>query len=196
MSDNWENFLNPNVIRLRFIRTGLFLFAHEMLMNSIKDRLHEFYADTWTENKGWKMSPAYQEAVLSLDPEGKKDITRSSIAWLRQNNVIDAIDELTIHKLTDQRNILAHELHTIIEGSYKFEFDRLFQQASDLIVKIDGWWIYHVELPIAPDFNHTSVGKEDISPGSSIILQILARISLDKEDEAWALYKEFHKNKN
>lgn len=191
MEKKWADFLNPDIVRARFIKTGLFLVAHEMLLSAIRDRLHDFFADTWTAEHGWVTSSAYREKVLTLDPKGKKDPTRASIAWLRQMEVIGECDEVAIRELTEERNRLAHELRNVVGGSHQHDFDNLFPNLVALVTKIDKWWIINLEIATDPDQMGLEINEDGVTPGSLMLLQVLAQVALGKDDEAWKIYHEF-----
>lgn len=187
----WEDFLNPDVIKGRLVRAGLFLVAHEMLVSAIKENLHAFYADSWSADKGWATGDDYRSEVLSLDPKSKEDPHRSSIAWLKKNDVLTDDDEMAIRRLTLERNRFAHELQNVIGGSNEPDFDTMFSEIVALVTKIKRWWILNVELETDPDWAGKVVEVEDVTPGSSMLLQIMAKVALGADDEAWELYKEF-----
>lgn len=187
----WAEFLNPDVVRARFVRSGLFLVAHEMLVSAIKDHLHDFFADTWTTKDGWKTSTKYREEVLSLDPKKKNDPYRASVTWLRQNGAIDDYDEQTVRLLTDERNRLAHELRNVIGGSNQHDFESLFPKLVALVVKIDKWWVVNVDTATDPDMMSKELDEDGVIPGSQIMLQVLIEVALGQEEKAWALYREF-----
>ncbi|MEL6885320.1 MAG: hypothetical protein AAFP87_12485 [Pseudomonadota bacterium] len=191
MTNNWADFLNPDVVRTRLLRTGLFLVAHEMLLSAIKDRTHDFYSNTWTSNDGWKPSPAYREKVLSLDPKGKNDPLRASVVWLRQIEAIDDEDEASIRKLTEERNRLAHELRSVLGGTIEHDFEGLFPKLVHLVAKIDRWWIVNVELATDPELAGKEFDQEGVTPGSLMLLQVLNQVALGNDEEAWALYHAF-----
>lgn len=191
MADDWADFLNPDVVRTRLLRTGLFLVAHEMLLSAIKDRTHDFYSNTWTNNDGWKPSPDYREKVLSLDPKGKNDPFRASVAWLRQMEAIDEDDEISIRKLTEERNRLAHELRNVLGGTVEHDFESLFPKLVHLVAKIDRWWIFNVDLATDPKLAGEELDVDRITPGSLMLLQVLNQVALGNDEEAWALYHAF-----
>lgn len=191
MTNKSSDFLSPEIVRTRFVQAGLFLVAHEMLLRAVKDRLHEFFANTWTAKDGWKTSSRYREEILSLDPKRKSDPLRASIVWLRQMEVIDEKDEKAIRKLTDERNRLAHELGGMLSGSFQHDFDSLFPELAALVMKIDKWWVVNVEIATNPGLAGVAIDLEGVVPGSQIILQFLEEIALGKDANAWELYNEF-----
>jgi hypothetical protein len=106
----WAEFLNPDIVRMKFVTLGLFMVAHEMLIDAIKRRPYEFFSDRWTKEKGWVESDRYRAKVLALDPKGKGDAVRGSLAWLQANRVVNEADIETYRELNEARNRIAHEL--------------------------------------------------------------------------------------
>lgn len=191
MTDQWTNFLNPDVIRRRFSHAGLFLVAYEMLQNAIQTPLHDLFSTSWTAAKGWSTSPEYRTAVLKLDPKGKNDVHRASIAWLLQNDILDTQDTASIRELTEERNRIAHEMRNFATGTNFLPFDRHFPELVRLITKIDGWWAINVSISTDPHFSDSDLDEGEIQPGSTIFLQILEQVALANDSEAWKLYNEF-----
>ncbi|ANT62193.1 hypothetical protein AYJ57_17350 [Salipiger sp. CCB-MM3] len=160
-----------------------------MLLSAIKDRTHDFYSNTWTAVDGWKPSQAYREKVLSLDPKGKNDPLRASIAWLRQSSAIDEQDETTIRELTEERNRLAHELRNVLSGTLKHDFEEYFPKLVALIAKIDRWWIINVELATDPHLMGREFDEDHVIPGSLMLLGVLEQVVLGDDEEAWETYQ-------
>lgn len=193
MTDNrekWFNFLNPAITRTRLISAGLFLVGHEMLLSSIKRHPLHFFADSWNE-RGPVASAAYRSEVLGLDPRGKGDPIRGSIAWLRKMDAITESDEAAITAVTDARNRLAHELTGLIGGSLPEDFSSHYPTLMTLVSKIEKWWILNVEVATNPDFDDAEIDEEGITPGSVIAMDMLAQIALGEGEEAWRLHRWF-----
>lgn len=184
----WEEFLNPNILRPRLLSMGLFMIAHEMLVDAIKGRLLDFFGENWTADGGWKPSAAYREKVLSLDPKGKNDALRGSIAWLRNIEAIDASDENTIKECTEARNKIAHELRDVMAGKGGPTFHELFPKLVDLVVKIDRWWIINVDIDTDPELAAKEIDFDDVTPGSLLVLQVMSQVALGDDEEAWEIY--------
>jgi len=146
MEDHWANFLNPEIIRKRFVTAGLFMVVHEMLLSAIRDRLHDFYSDEWSSDNGWETTQIYKKKVLALDPKGKNDVLRGSLAWLCNCGAITEGDALSVRKFTDIRNKFAHELRDIVGIGNAPDFDNFFPELVELVTKIDRWWTINVEV--------------------------------------------------
>ena len=188
--DQWEAFLNPNIIRPKLISAGLFLVGHEMLLNTIKRHPVSFFSDSWTVD-GPEVGPDYEKEVLARDPKNKRDALRGSIAWLRMMDVISADDEAAIKVVTDARNELAHEMTAMVSGSKPPNFAKHFETLMGLVQKIEKWWIINVELSTNPDFDGQEIDEDGIVSGPSWIMHMLGQVALGEGDEAWALYREF-----
>ena len=130
----WMDFLNPDIVRTKFVTMGLFMVAHEILMDSIKSRPLDFFANTWTD-RGPEQSAMYRAKVLAIDPKGKGDALRGSIAWLRSMCAITEADEAAICEITDARNLIAHQLRDIVGGGVMPDLERHFPRAVELVTK-------------------------------------------------------------
>ena len=190
----WEEFLNPDVVRAKLISAGLFLVGYEMLLDSIKRHPLSFYAETWT-NDGPEQSEKYRDEVLSLDPQGKMDAKRGSIAWLRKMEAISRDDEDAIRSVTDARNEIAHEMSAMIGGSKPPEFAEQFTTLMELVGKIEKWWIINVEIPTNPDFDDEDIDENGIVSGPSWVMQLLHTVAFGEGEDAWEFYHEFIKRR-
>lgn len=188
----WSDFLNPDMVRLKFVSAGLFMVAHETLTDSIKRHPLGFFSDHF-DRAGPKPSRRYREEVLSLDPKGKMDPLRGSIAWLRSMEVIDADDEHAIHIATDHRNKLAHELMGLMAGQAAPNYLLAFEPVYNLIAKIERWWIVNVHMDVMDEVLPPGAEAVDIVPGPIMSLQMLAEVALTEGDAAWDMHKLFEK---
>lgn len=186
----WADFLNPDMVRGKFISAGLFLVAHETLLDTIKRHPLGFFADGFAKD-GPKPSPDYQREVLALDPKGKMDAFRGSVAWLRKSEVIDATDEALIKMVTDQRNRIAHELSGMMAGQTPPDYLESFGPLIALISKIEKWWIINVHLDITLDDVSPDADVEGVIPGVIMSLDMLSQVALGEGDDAWTLHKMF-----
>ena len=85
--DQWEAFLNPDVVRTRFAAMGVFMVAHELLLLKIRDRPLGLFSNEYPAEGGRRPGADYRREVLSLDPRGKGDALRGSVAFLRKMGV-------------------------------------------------------------------------------------------------------------
>ena len=189
--NRWAEFLNPDVVRTKFVAMGLFMVAHEMLLDAIKDRPLSFYSNDWTADGGWQQSEDYRQKVLALDPRGKGDALRGALAWLREMEAIDEADVASMREFTDARNVIAHELRDIIGGGTMPDFAGLFPRLIELVTKIDRWWVINVDIATDPEMAGQDIDEDGVTPGSLIIMQILGQVALGEDEEAWELYRAF-----
>jgi len=180
VKERWAEFLNPNTVRTKLVTMGLFMIAHDMLINSIKRSPRELF------NRD-----DYRREVLALDPKGKDDVLRSSLACLQRFGIINGADAAAVREFTDARNKIAHELLEIIGGGDTPDFAGLFPQLIELIAKIDRWWVINVEIADDREFAGKDIDSEGVTPGSLLVMQMLWCVALGEEDEAWELYRIF-----
>ena len=192
----WAEFLNPDVVRTKFVAMGLFMIAHEMLLDAIRDRPLSFFSNRWTADAGWQQNDDYRQNVLALDPKGKSDALRGSLEWLRGQEAIDEADVAATREFTDARNVIAHELRDIISGGTVPDFSGLFPRQIGLLAKIDRWWIINVDIAIDPEIagQDQDIDSDGVMPGSLLLMQILGSVALGEEEEAWELYRAFVEN--
>lgn len=161
-----------------------------MLLESIKRHPRSFFSDTWTVD-GPQVSEKYRQVILALDPKGKDDAFRGSVAWLRKMDAISAEDEKAIKVLNDARNEVAHEMMAMLSGAEPPHFTTHFAMLMALIQKIEQWWILNVEIDTNPDFDGVKIDKDGILSGPSWGMQLLAKVALGEGDEAWEFHREF-----
>lgn len=186
----WADFLNPDMVRGKFISAGLFLVAHETLLDSIKRHPLSFFADSFTKD-GPKPSPKYTREVLELDPKGKMDAHRGSVAWLRKCEVIDADDEALVRRVKDQRNQIAHELSGMMAGQVPPDYLDSFGPLVALISKLEKWWIVNVHMDIMDDDLPSDGDVERVMPGVIMSLDMLSQVALGEGADAWELHRLF-----
>ncbi len=142
------------------------------------DQLRDFYVSGWDES-GPIIGEDYKNKVLALD--AKQNPLRASIAWLKESNVINDIDERIITELTLHRNEVAHELPKFISrAGEEIQLTRL-SQILDLVTKTDRWWILNVELAIQDEIKPDNVDEGKIISGRMLFLQLLYGIASGSE---------------
>ena len=186
----WEAFLNPEAVRGTLISAGLFLVAYEVLRSSIIDHPLEFFATTWTA-KGPKPSEKYNREVRALDPKGKNDPLRGSLAWLRKEGVLSSDDLNAFEQITNARNNAAHELLSQLTGRKPQDYLSLYPTLVLLIEKVERWWIINVEVPTDPAWATQNINEDDVTPGPVLMMQILADVAAGDSDDAWQWLKAF-----
>ena len=171
-ADNWERFLDPDVLRPSLFLATMFTTAFEILKNSIVDRVRDFYADGFDKN-GPSVGAEYQTKVLSKN----RSALYASLHWLLEHQAIDENDLAVFEDLKRTRNQLAHELFEVVTGQVESTHESQFETLLVLLRKIELWWIVNVEIPINPDFDGQEVNEEGITPGAVLSLQMLIQVA-------------------
>lgn len=172
-ADNWERFLDPDVMRPALLSATMFITAFELLKDCIVDRVRDFYTLGFGDKTA--TTPEYEQGVLAGDK--KRRPLPASLDWLREHHAIDDADLEIFTRLTDIRNQLAHELFSVVTGQVSSEYDSQFPALIALLRKIEVWWIVNVEIPTDPDYDGQEIDEVGITPGALISLQMLIEVA-------------------
>ena len=185
----WDNFLDPTKLRASLIVFSLFITALEMLKDSITERPKELFFNGFDKGKWIVDEEKYKSEVLSLN----RSPVYASLEWFKKMGAIDENDIFIFTELKEFRNEIAHKMHRLItEGAQKDPIP-LFKNLSELLNKLEKWWIREIEIPTNPDFDGQEVNDEAIEPGKSIAINMLLNIALGSEEESTLYYKEYLK---
>lgn len=190
VSLSWERFLNPEILRTNLIVASLFITAFEMLKDSIIGRIRDFFTNGFDEN-GWIVNDDYKSKVLSLN----KSPLYASLEWLKGMDVIDNDDIEEFDRIRNCRNEIAHEIANFISKGPNIDPLPLFPKMTDLLHKIEKWWILNFEIPINPDIDVQDIEEDGVVPGKIMTLRLLADIALGSEEESKVYYKELTKRR-
>jgi hypothetical protein len=171
-ADQWERFLDPDVVKPSLFLATMFITTFEILKDSIVDDIRGFYTNGFGEH-GPTVDPEYQSNVLSKN----KNPLYASLQWLRENDAIDDEDLATFEKLRNTRNLLAHQLFAVVTGQVDSAHEAQFDSLVALLRKIGVWWVVNVEIPINPDFDGQEIDEEGIVPGAILSLQMLIQVA-------------------
>lgn len=171
-SDRWERFLDPNVVRPSLFLATMFITTFEILKDSIVDRIRDFYS-IGLSPEGASVSPEYMREVLSRN----KSPVYASLNWLQEHEAIVPEDVATFEKLKNTRNLLAHQLFSVVTGQVESQHTQQFEQLVGLLRKIEIWWVVNVEIPTNPDFDGQEIDEEGIVPGAVLSLQMLIQVA-------------------
>lgn len=170
--DRWERFLDPEILRPSLFMATMFITTFEILKDSIIDRIRDFYTNGWDEN-GSIVSPEYQQEVISRN----KSAVYASLDWLIERDVIGQADLQTFEDLKRIRNILAHQLFSVVTGQAESDHSAQFPVLVELLRKIELWWVVNLEIPTNPDFDDQKIDEAGIVPGAVLSLQMLIEVA-------------------
>jgi hypothetical protein len=188
-TDSWDNFLNPQVLKQNLITSSILLTAYEMLKDSLIGRLRGFYSLSIDDKGKWEICGEYREKVLSLD----KNEMVACEKWFRKNGALDDDDLLSLKKLTNMRNMVAHELPSMIGSTNEgllFHLQLIFALTS----KVDKWWIKEIEIPTNPDKGNFTA--EELAASFSmrmLIVSLLIKVAEGDDSELTSMYKTWKK---
>lgn len=171
-NENWERFLDPEVVRPSLFMATMFITVFEILKNSIVDRLRDFYSVGWTKDDN-AVSSEYASNVLSRN----KSAVYASLNWLQEHEAIDKADLAIFEQLKSTRNLLAHQLFDVVTGQAASTHQEQFNELVALLRKIEVWWVVNVELATNPDYDDQEVDEAGIVPGAILSLQMLLHVA-------------------
>jgi hypothetical protein len=185
---DWEEFLTPEILRIRLISAALYLAAFEILKDNITGQIRSFFT-FGSEEYGDPIDPKYEEDVLSRN----RSRLYASLSWLVENAAIDQDDIGIFEQLKDCRNQIAHDMTKCVSTGSELKHITLFPVLIALLNKIEKWWIMNVEIPTDPDFDGVEIDEAEIIPGSIMMVRIMFDIALGSDVEAGAYLKAFRK---
>jgi len=191
IQQSWERFLNPDVVRPHLIMTSVYIFAYEILRDSIIGRIRDFFLNGFNE-KGYIIDPKYQTEVLSLN----KSPVYASLEWLKRMNAIDQNDTATFDKIKECRNTIVHDFsHLTAATGLPKDFENNFGDMVSLLRKIEVWWIMNVELAVNPDYDGQKIDEDTIMPGPLMSLRILCDVALGSDKQSRLYFERFKQHK-
>jgi hypothetical protein len=189
LTQAWERFLDPAIIRPQMICACVYIAAFESLRESIVSRIKDFYWIGFDES-GHKTDPSYDTEVLSRN----RSPVLASLDWLKERNAIDDADVDVFRTVKGCRNVLVHELMSLLSAKgLPTEFNECFEKMVALHRKIEIWWIMEFEIPINPRFDGQEIDPNEVVPGPMIALNMLCEIALGDEQKSGAYLREFRK---
>lgn len=119
----------------------------------------------------------------------------ASLKWLKNMDAIDAADIDIFNEIKVFRNELVHEIVDYISKNPEKDILPLISKITDLLDKIEGWWILNVEIPTDPDLYDKEIDEQGIMPGPIMAIRLLIDISLGTEEESKFYYSEYLKRR-
>ncbi|MCC6574229.1 MAG: hypothetical protein IT462_10600 [Planctomycetes bacterium] len=189
----WQEFLDPDVLKPKVMLAGVYLSTFDLLQAAIEDRLKDFFTNGWTDKDGFIVDEEYTTAVLKRN----RSPLHASLDWLRENGVIEDADLKTYDRIKDTRNKLAHEMFSFLAGGTLLpELLGRLGEASNLLKKIERWWIVNVEVPTNPSHDGQEIRDEDVVSMSEVLMKALMDVALGSEAESNQYIRAFRANKN
>jgi hypothetical protein len=179
----WENFLNPQLLRTNLLAASLYITAFETLKGRIIDRLREFFLE-WDSNGILKPRDEYRTEVLNRN----KSTLYASLSWHLDMGVITFEDLELFERIKSYRNQLTHELPNFLAQGVTSEYESNFRGMVTLLNKIETWWIVFFDIPINSDFDGLEIDKDSIMPGPVLMLNLMLKMAFGSDEEAWELY--------
>ena len=179
----WENFLNPQLLRANLLAASLYITAFETLKGRIVDRLREFFL-YWDSDGNLRPRDEYREEVLDRN----KSLLYASLSWHLEMEALAPEDLELFDKIKSYRNQLSHELPNFLAQGISSEYESNFHEMIALLNKIETWWIVFFDIPIDSEFDGLEIDRDKIIPWSVLMLNLMLKMAFGSDEEAWELY--------
>ena len=171
----WEEFLDPAVMRPRLITAAVYIASFELLKERLVERIREFMCPPGLDDG------EYESDVLKRN----RSPLYASLDWLREMGAIDESDLASFESIKRCRNQLAHELLSLVgSDGLPPEVPKLYDDMVALLRKVETWWIRNVDIPTNSEFDGQTVEDHEIVPGPVMGLQLLRDVALGSEQES------------
>ncbi len=185
-------FLDPDNLRPWLIAASIYIATFESFKDAVVSHLRSFYSLGWDEN-GPIMSHDYRSKVLSRNSSP----AYASLAWFQEQGAIDAADLEAFERIKDLRNELAHKLLSVVLGEgLPPHFDQCFEELTQLLNKVEVWWVLNIEIPTNPEFDDATIDPPEVIPGRLASLHMLLQIALGDTAESRAYVEEYQRRVN
>jgi nuclear transport factor 2 (NTF2) superfamily protein len=194
--NSWDEFLNPDKLKLTLTQASIYLTSYEIFKNSTKEKLRDFFTDKWelneeTEELVGTPNKDYKKKVLDLYP---KDEFHACCLWFKNMSALDDNDLMDIALIRKHRNQIAHELPKFLSGQGKLVSLENLNAVIKLESKLSKWWLREVELPTNPDVDEeylNNIDWEVVLASNTILHNLLSSIFNGDDSYLRELHQKF-----
>lgn len=143
-----SNISNGNILRSNIQTASLFVLFFESFKDFAVNSLKNCYCyDELRIDNGRitaKESDTYKKEVRSFN---RKDALAASLCWYKEAGALSDQDVQTLLNIRMRRNILVHELHSVLLTGLTPQDKEMLDQLISLYQKLDFWWLENIEIP-------------------------------------------------
>ncbi|WP_029590102.1 hypothetical protein [Franconibacter helveticus] len=183
---SWERVLNPTKLKEKIISFSIYVTAFELLKNVIIDKTQFFFTGPFDDES---CNADYEKKVLSKS----KSKLYASLLWLQAMEAIDANDIELFNELKGTRNKIAHEMYELLLTRDVENINIKLSDMLKLLNKIELWWFENLDMAIDPEAYPENFDINSVQPMSVWTLELILKISIGDEREAFQQYEEFCK---
>ncbi|VAW31253.1 hypothetical protein MNBD_CHLOROFLEXI01-3923 [hydrothermal vent metagenome] len=181
-----DRMLNPERLRINLLLASLYLTAYEVLMNSIIQRIDDFFVPISDDFNGPPhLKDNHQQLRSRMESRYEQEVDQKfsapinyklipSCKWLQKNGVISSEEIDEIKKIRDHRHHLAHTLPELIFSEIDLVVDiGHFMRIRELLKKIQLFWI---RIDMDSKGIGEDVSDDDISGGWDVLDLIISTV--------------------
>lgn len=186
---NWDNYVNPEVLKSNLIFGALFIATFEAFKSNIIELIKDFYTAGMID---WQeiINEDYSIQVLS---KKKGDELIASLMWLKDSAAITDIDIELIKEIRKKRNTLVHEFSSTLGGGIIENYKIYYQQLIQTYSKIKKRWILEIEIPTSDIKNIDEIDSENVEDWRILALKIMYEVAMWNEKRYQELWESLKK---
>lgn len=181
---SWDRVLNPETLKNRIISYSLFITSFELLKNVIVDKVEFFYIGSFFDEF---CQADYENRVLKKS----KSKLYASLLWLEEMGAINEDDVNHFNELKAIRNKASHEMFEVLLTESTTDIQAKLSDALNILNKIEIWWFQNLDMAIDPESYPEDFDVTGVQPMSVWTLELLMKIAMGNEGEAYNQYKQF-----
>jgi hypothetical protein len=160
--------MSSEVLKDNLAKAGLYLIAWDLLQDAIVGNLRRFFSPIMPGDP----DDDYKKEVLSLHPDPKAKFI-ASCRWFQNEGVLSDADVTEILQIRKHRTDIAHEMPNVLLNPQTQIDEAKLMRISELLSKIDRWWITMMEVPLHEEFDGQQVRPEEVKSGKMEFLDLL-----------------------
>lgn len=186
LKQQYEDFLNPDVLRPRLVAASVFIACCEAMKESVTDRVRNFFGTDpryITDVKKRKKDPA--------QPKNWGGLMFNTLGWLKEMGTLNDADIQAYDRVRTYRNALAHKLFSLLDSGLPPSYEVRFDEMVALLRKIDVWWIREMEFP--EELEGKDIPDSEIMSGMVAGMHLIRDIALGDPDKNHSYLDAFRK---
>ena len=188
LKQKFEKVFNPKILRQNLIMASLFIAAFDNFKSNITNNVKYFYFSGYENGK--EQFKDYEKKVLSKVVGNKNKEIRSTLLWLKKNQLIAQEDVDKFKEFTDIRNNFAHELTKMLSDGFPENIKEKYMEMITLFDNIERNWIINVEMEINQlDIPYENICWDGITSNNLEFIKIMTDVAINKNEEYMNIVK-------
>ena len=161
---------------------ALYLMTFECLRKFLESQFESFFCNEWKHNKLNELivqrGPEFQATFQDYKKDNKEaKLFDVACNWFHDAGALDDQDIKALNSLKELRNIIAHDLISIIvDEEHPLIGKDITYSAIGFCHQIANWWIQNIEAGISPE-NYEHYSEETMNEATTLQVQLLMMLA-------------------